>query len=355
MCLILVAAASCRRFGTVQADVLAGHGLFGDGSVHDVTISVFFRTASGGAGGGLWRDPVAVEGGAAERVAHHAGSFTTSALGELVFLLDNSYSWLDEKDVDLQVSVGVGERVGDPLAVEAAGRPADAAVGLQLPQPVGDGGADQAASGSSTPAAGPEKPAAASEGQVERRVKPRTIVIAGATSRRGAALVRLYAAQGHTVYGCARRSPLLDVSCCTRSLRLQDSLRDQPQLTRFAPQSMEQELRAGASTRDGAVQLVAIDASDDAAVAAWSDAVNRGQKARAPDLVIVNADESPEKFSGDSPWCVPVADFDASIDANVKALMNMCRHFLPPMISRGSGVVVALSSGPRQSEHVGAS
>eukprot|EP01052_Picozoa_sp_SAG31_P023234 SAG31_NODE_1903_length_6956_cov_3.288902_3_plen_259_part_00 len=88
-----------------SVDVLRGHGMFGANNVHDCTVSVFYRAASGGSGGGLWRDPVVVEGSPAERVTHHAGSYTTGAPGELVFFLDNSFSWLDEKDVDLQVHV----------------------------------------------------------------------------------------------------------------------------------------------------------------------------------------------------------------------------------------------------------
>ena len=42
---------------------------------------------------------------------------------------------------------------------------------------------------------------------------------------------------------------------------------------------------------------------------------------------------------------MPVAEFDAVIDINIKGTVNVIRHFLPRMLERGSGVIVNFSSG----------
>eukprot|EP01052_Picozoa_sp_SAG31_P023236 SAG31_NODE_1903_length_6956_cov_3.288902_5_plen_108_part_00 len=91
-----------------------------------------------------------------------------------------------------------------------------------------------------------------------------------------------------------------------------------------------------------------MDIVDDAAVAAWAQAITRGRSAQAPDILIASVGVSPDMPSNMPftvpPWSVPAANFDAAIDINVKALMNVCRHFLPIMITRGSGTLVGLSS-----------
>ena len=42
---------------------------------------------------------------------------------------------------------------------------------------------------------------------------------------------------------------------------------------------------------------------------------------------------------------MPVSEFDAVIDINIKGVANVSRHFVPAMIERNQGVIVNLSSG----------
>jgi len=44
-------------------------------------------------------------------------------------------------------------------------------------------------------------------------------------------------------------------------------------------------------------------------------------------------------------WEIPGDEFSDLIDVNVKGTTHVIRHFLPAMISRGSGVIVNFSSG----------
>jgi NAD(P)-dependent dehydrogenase (short-subunit alcohol dehydrogenase family) len=84
----------------------------------------------------------------------------------------------------------------------------------------------------------------------------------------------------------------------------------------------------------------ACDVSDDAAVASF--AADLVQQAGVPDLVLNNA----AIITPNAPvWEVSAADFDRIIDINIKGTMNVMRHFLPPMLKRGSGVMVNFSSG----------
>jgi NAD(P)-dependent dehydrogenase (short-subunit alcohol dehydrogenase family) len=44
-------------------------------------------------------------------------------------------------------------------------------------------------------------------------------------------------------------------------------------------------------------------------------------------------------------WQITAAEFDELIDVNIKGVANVIRTFVPPMIERGSGVIVSFSSG----------
>ena len=79
--------------------------------------------------------------------------------------------------------------------------------------------------------------------------------------------------------------------------------------------------------------------ADDAAVAAWADEVlTEG----APDLLINNA----ALINRTVPlWEVSAGELSELIDVNVKGVCNVIRHFVPAMISSGSGTVVNFSSG----------
>ena len=83
-----------------------------------------------------------------------------------------------------------------------------------------------------------------------------------------------------------------------------------------------------------------MDVSDDEAVRLWACDVLA--HFGAPDLLVNNA----AVISGNAPlWDIPVHEFDAVIDVNIKGTAHVLRHFLPAMIHRGSGVVVNFSSG----------
>ena len=44
-------------------------------------------------------------------------------------------------------------------------------------------------------------------------------------------------------------------------------------------------------------------------------------------------------------WEVPVEEFDAVVDTNVKGTANVLRHFIPLMIAKKQGIIVNMSSG----------
>lgn len=44
-------------------------------------------------------------------------------------------------------------------------------------------------------------------------------------------------------------------------------------------------------------------------------------------------------------WKVPVQEFDAVIDVNIKGTANVLRHFVPAMVKAGRGIIVNFSSG----------
>ncbi len=83
-----------------------------------------------------------------------------------------------------------------------------------------------------------------------------------------------------------------------------------------------------------------VDVAGDDAVSGWADDVIK--QFGAPDLLLNNAALI---NSNAYLWQVPVAEFDSVVDVNIKGVANVCRHFLPAMIERSSGVVVNFSSG----------
>ena len=136
---------------------------------------------------------------------------------------------------------------------------------------------------------------------------PRRIVITGVTRGLGRAMAEGFAARGHVVLGCGRDSDAIA------------------------------ELR---KTLGPAHDFTAVDVASDEAVAAWARRLLK--EGPPPDLLLNNA----ALMNANAPlWQVPAAEFDAVIDVNIKGTVNVIRHFLPAMATRGSGVIVNFSSG----------
>ncbi|MEM9594219.1 MAG: SDR family NAD(P)-dependent oxidoreductase [Acidobacteriota bacterium] len=135
----------------------------------------------------------------------------------------------------------------------------------------------------------------------------RIILITGATRGLGRVLAKRYAAMGHTVVGCGRN-----------------------------PKSVEELAQALGSPH----HVRSVDVASDGAVAAWIEGVL--QDVGVPDLVLNNAalinDRAPL-------WEVPVQDFSDIVDVNIKGVVNVVRHVVPPMLERGTGVICNISSG----------
>lgn len=82
------------------------------------------------------------------------------------------------------------------------------------------------------------------------------------------------------------------------------------------------------------------DVTDEPEVAAFvAEAIHRHGP---PDLLVNNA----AVINDPAPlWKVPAQEFSRLVDVNLKAIHLVLRAALPPMIARGSGIVVNLSSG----------
>jgi len=135
----------------------------------------------------------------------------------------------------------------------------------------------------------------------------RTIVITGITRGIGRGLVEEFDRLGHKIIGCGRSEDQVS--------ELQNALGSDHHFS-------------------------AVDVTDDALVADWASKMLQAQGA--PDLLINNA----AIINRNSPLVdVPVAEFDAVIDINIKGVANVSRHFAPAMIESNHGVIVNLSSG----------
>lgn len=127
----------------------------------------------------------------------------------------------------------------------------------------------------------------------------RRIVITGASRGLGRALAAAFAADGHTVTGCAR-SP----------------------------------------GEAAGYRVDAVDVGDADAVRVWAEDVLAS--VGTPDLLVNNAALINEPLPL---WRIPPADFAALVRVNVTGTHNVIHAFLPAMLRAGEGVVVNLSSG----------
>lgn len=133
------------------------------------------------------------------------------------------------------------------------------------------------------------------------------VFITGCSRGLGRAMVEVFAASGWQITGCARNAAAI--------AELQSLL---PAPHHFAT----------------------CDVADDASVRAlcMESLALHGP----PDLVLNNA----AIINPNAPlWEIPVSEFSALIDINIKGTASVMRHLLPAMIQRGAGVVVNFSSG----------
>jgi NAD(P)-dependent dehydrogenase (short-subunit alcohol dehydrogenase family) len=134
----------------------------------------------------------------------------------------------------------------------------------------------------------------------------KTIVITGATRGLGRALAEGFAALGHTVAGCGR--------------------------SELAVAELRQAL---GEPHDFAV----LDVTSDEAVREWAEGLI--SRYGAPDLLLNNAAVINRSSTL---WELSAAEFDQTIDINIKGVANVLRWFVPAMVARGRGVIVNFSS-----------
>jgi NAD(P)-dependent dehydrogenase (short-subunit alcohol dehydrogenase family) len=135
----------------------------------------------------------------------------------------------------------------------------------------------------------------------------RTVLISGVTRGLGLAMAREFAERGHIVVGCGR--------------------------SKQAIQKLSGDL--GAPHR-----FNVIDVANDKEVEGWAKDVFAAKMT--PDLLLNNA----AIINRNAPlWKVPAHEFSSVIDVNIKGVANVIRHFVPPMIKTGRGIIVNFSSG----------
>lgn len=143
----------------------------------------------------------------------------------------------------------------------------------------------------------------------------KTVLITGVSRGLGNALALELAKLGQTVIGCSRS---------------QDKLA-----------SLESELTAASEKFKNNNHLVLnIDVRSDAGVKELARTVV--EKKVVPDIIVNNAGTINRN---NKIWDVPVDEFDAVVDTNIKGVANVLRHFTPLMIGRKHGVIVNMSSG----------
>jgi len=132
------------------------------------------------------------------------------------------------------------------------------------------------------------------------------ILITGVSRGLGRALAEFYIAAGHTVFGCGRSGSEIF------------------------------ELRMAYPDHHFAVVDIALDNK----VALWAADVLGSHGA--PDLLINNAGG----MCRTAPlWEHSDEEFTRLLDANVRGVANITRHFVPAMVERKSGIIVNFSSG----------
>lgn len=142
---------------------------------------------------------------------------------------------------------------------------------------------------------------------MSKSANSRVVLITGVTKGLGEVMTEKFVSLGHRVIGCGRRAEAIE------ALRVQHK----------SPHRFD-----------------VVDVSSDAEVAGWAKSVL--SEFGPPDLLLNNAAVINRNAAL---WDVPVEEFDAVIDINIKGTANVVRHFAPAMIERRCGVIVNFSSG----------
>lgn len=135
----------------------------------------------------------------------------------------------------------------------------------------------------------------------------RLIVITGISRGLGRAMTEEFINLGHTVIGCARSKSAVE------------------NLTNKYGNSH---------------QFSCVNVADEDSVQEWVRYTLTNYSP--PDLLINNAAIINQPASV---WKIDSEEFSQLIDINIKGVANVIRHFVPAMISRGSGIIVNISSG----------
>lgn len=151
-------------------------------------------------------------------------------------------------------------------------------------------------------------------------VPQRTVLITGVSRGLGKALALEIAKRGHTVIGCSRSQENLN--------SLQADLSSSSSSSHSNPSSSDKHL------------FMNVDVRSNSSVEELARAVV--EKKGVPDIIVNNAGTINRN---NRIWEVPVEEFDAVIDTNIKGVANMLRHFTPLMIESKQGIIVNMSSG----------
>ncbi|KAK7376398.1 hypothetical protein VNO78_34683 [Psophocarpus tetragonolobus] len=143
-------------------------------------------------------------------------------------------------------------------------------------------------------------------------MKGRTVLITGVGKGLGRALALELASRGHTIIGCSRSQDNLT------SLQSQLSSSNENHLF------INADVRSNESVQDMARVVM--------------------EKNLVPDIIVNNAGTINKN---NKIWEVPVEEFEAVMDTNVKGTANVLRHFIPVLINakKVEGIIVNMSSG----------
>ncbi|CAL5340816.1 unnamed protein product [Camellia sinensis] len=162
----------------------------------------------------------------------------------------------------------------------------------------------------------------------------RTVLITGVSRGLGKALALEIAKRGHTVIGCSRSQE--NLNSLQADLSSSSSSHSNPS---SSDKHLFMNVDVGFKTRK-TIRLLPPDKRfllrSNSSVEELARAVV--EKKGVPDIIgTINRNNRI--------WEVPVEEFDAVIDTNIKGVANMLRHFIPLMIESKQGIIVNMSSG----------